>query len=148
MNNDRVTTFSMKKNRYLTTHVSHEVAFKTPVVSVRCFRGEKFTGLGVSIQPEQWDILLPEIAKAVHALRTKLASEDGAGEQITSAPKKAARKDAEVIHLSSEEITRQCDERTLEINTDTTMTAQQRQDALTELSEWALKQAEWLMFED
>jgi hypothetical protein len=147
-NEDRVTTYSVKKNRFENVHVSYEMSFNTPVVSVRSFRGDKFTGKGLSLQPELWEQLLKEIPKAIHALRTKLASEDVAVEQITTAPKKAARKDAEVNRLSCEEITRQCDERTLEINADATMTAQQRHDALKELGEWAYKEAEYLIFDE
>ena len=79
-NDDRVTTFSAKKNRFENIHVSYELCHNTPVVSVRSFRGDKFTGKGLSLQPELWELLHGEVEKAIRTLRQKLVEDAGVGE--------------------------------------------------------------------
>jgi len=94
-NEDRVTTFCIKKNRFENIHISFEVAYSTPVVSVRSFRGDKFTGKGLSLQPELWEILVIEIMKAVHGLRCKLADDgvaDAPAKTITKISKNSRKK--------------------------------------------------------
>jgi len=73
-NEDRTTTFSVKKNRFESVKVSYEVCHKTPVVSIRSHRGDSFTGKGLSMRLELWDQVLPELVNAIKSFRQELAS--------------------------------------------------------------------------
>lgn len=72
-NADRIIIFRTKANRFETVEVSHEVYLNTPIVSVRRYRGDKFTGKGISLQPDHFEQILPEIVKAILSLRLELA---------------------------------------------------------------------------
>jgi hypothetical protein len=87
---NRVTTFVTKKNRFENIHVAYELFHDTPVVSVRSFRGDNFTGKGISLQPELWLKLQPEINRAIDAFRAELV--ERYGEQAALETEKIERK--------------------------------------------------------
>ena len=65
---------SVRKNSLESVQISHEIHMKTPLVSVRSFRGKNFTGKGISLQPDVFAEVLPEIAKAIQSLCLELAT--------------------------------------------------------------------------
>lgn len=153
-NAGRTIIFKTKANRFETVEVSHEVYLKTPLVSVRRYRGDNFTGKGISLQPDHFEKLLPEIVKAIQSLRLELADNTKAA-VVNVAPdmtkrgrKQGGRKDGKLSGLEPAEIDRQVDARIVAINADNTLTPQQREDALKEVGEWAYKESEYLLFDE
>lgn len=147
---NRTTIFRSKKNRFEHVEVSHEIHIKTPLVSVRSYRGENFTGKGISLQPELFELLLPEITKAIQSLRLELAANgEAAVPNVVAGKAKRGRKqvgrmDAETNCIDVDEIDRQALAKIAEINADTSLTPQQKQAKLMAVSEWAYRLADGL----
>ncbi len=49
----------------------------SPIVSIRSYRGDKFSGKGISVHPALMLELLPEIEKAVHEFKAVLLEQCG-----------------------------------------------------------------------
>lgn len=65
---------SVRKNSQESIQISHEIHMKTPLVSIRSFRGESFTGKGISLRPDVFAEVLPEITKAIKSLCEELVA--------------------------------------------------------------------------
>lgn len=120
---ERVIIFRTKANRFEDVEVSHETYKGTTVVSVRRYRGENFTGKGVSLRPELFEQLLPEIVKAIQSSRHVFTTEVG-----TDAP------------LDADEAKRRYEEMIEEIKVDTSLTPQQQHDKYLAALEWHMDQ--------
>ena len=86
----RVTTYQAAKNTNETVRIEYEIYLGSPIVSIRAYRGDKFTGKGISLNPALMLEILPEVAKAVHGFKTELV--ELYGEQAATETAKIERK--------------------------------------------------------
>jgi len=75
---ERVTTYQTVKNTNETVRIQYEIYMGSPIVSIRAYRGHKFTGKGISLNPALMLELLPEVEKAVNEFKTALLIQYGA----------------------------------------------------------------------
>jgi hypothetical protein len=94
----RVTTYQTAKNLTETVRLEYEVYMESPIVSIRSYRGDKFTGKGISLHPALMLELLPEIEKAVNEFKAVLLMQYGEEAVAETAKKerKSKRKAAAV----------------------------------------------------
>jgi hypothetical protein len=92
----RITTYQTKKNSNETVRLEYEVYMESPIVSIRSYRGNTFTGKGISLHPALMLELLPEIEKAVHEFKAVLMTQCGeqAAEETVRIERKQRRKAA------------------------------------------------------
>jgi hypothetical protein len=90
----RATTYQAQKNSNETVRIEYEVYLGSPIVSIRSYRGDKFTGKGISLEPSLMLSILPEVEKAVHEFKAIMVMQYGeeAAAETAKKERKSKRK--------------------------------------------------------